>query len=275
MSPPRFYAVRMTELDIARLREALVAPDGPYAALDVVVTTGSTNADLREAADAGAADRTVLIAEEQTAGVGRQARHWVSPAGAGLYLSVLLRPGDVPVSGVGSLALVAGLALTDVCGDVDVDATLKWPNDLLAADGKLAGVLAELVSPGVVVLGIGLNVSPLGDVPPGPGGLPATSLAENGASTTDRSEIAAALLRSLAEREAAWRAAGGDLGAAGLLDEYRMACSTLDTRVEVSVPEGAPITGRAADVDAAGRLVIETDAGERTTVFAGDVVHLR
>lgn len=265
----------MTELDSARLREALVAPDGPYAALDVVATTGSTNADLREAAEAGAADRTVLIAEEQTAGVGRQNRNWVSPAGAGLYLSVLLRPGDVPVSGVGSLALVAGLALTDACDDVDVDAVLKWPNDLLAAGGKLAGVLAELVSPGVVVLGIGLNVLPLGDVPPGPGGLPATSLGENGASTTDRSEIAAALLRSLAEREAAWRAAGGDLGAAGLLDEYRSRCSTLDTRVEVSVPEGAPITGRAADVDAAGRLVVETDGGERTTVFAGDVVHLR
>lgn len=270
----------MPELDADALRDALTTPAGPYRRIDVVPSTGSTNADLREAAVAGAEDRTVLIAGEQISGVGRLGRTWVSPAGTGLYLSVLLRPKGVPPEGIGSLAMVAGLALKDVCDDLEVDATLKWPNDLLAAGGgKLAGVLSELVpalqqGDPAVVLGIGLNVLPLGDVPPGPGGLPATSLADCGASTTDPTEIAAALLRSLDAREAAWRSAGGDLHAAGLLEDYRSSCATIGTDVEVSLPEGRPVSGRAVDVDAAGQLLVQTDGGT-VSVFAGDVVHLR
>ncbi len=264
----------MTALDADRLRAELVTPTA-YAALDVVASTGSTNADLIEAARTGAADYTVRIAEEQTAGVGRLARTWVSPAGAGLYLSVLLRPDAVPPEATGSLAIVAGLALTDLCDDLGVTATLKWPNDVLVGNAKLAGVLAELVPDGAVVLGIGLNVQPLGDVEPGPGGLAATSLAEHGARTTDRTEIAMTLLRTLAERERAWRTAHGDLERAALLADYRRVCGTLGRTVTVSLPQGETQTGTAVDVDAVGRLTIEDDNGQRSTVLAGDVIHLR
>ncbi|WP_034275127.1 biotin--[acetyl-CoA-carboxylase] ligase [Haloechinothrix halophila] len=264
----------MTALDADRLRTELVTSTG-YTALNVVASTGSTNADLIETARTGAADRTVLIAEEQTAGVGRLARTWVSPAGAGLYLSVLLRPAEVPPEATGSLAIVAGLALTDLCDDLGVGATLKWPNDVLVGNGKLAGVLAELVPQRAVVLGIGLNITPLGDVEPGPGGLAATSLAEHGARTTDRTEIAATLLRAFAERERAWRAAHGDLEQAGLLADYRGVCGTLGRTVTVSLPQGETHTGTAVDVDDVGRLTIEDDNGQRTTVLAGDVIHLR
>src|SRR5690606_9810602 len=159
-------------IDAAALRAALLAPAGGYAAVDVVASTGSTNADLRAAADAGAADRTVLLAEEQTAGQGRRGRTWVSPPGAGIYLSVLLRPSGVPTQRVGSLSIVAGLALLEVARSAGVDAVLKWPNDMLASGGKLAGVLSELVPDAggpAVVVGIGLNVFALGDVPAGPG----------------------------------------------------------------------------------------------------------
>lgn len=265
----------MSAIDSAALKDALVAPNGPYAALDVVASTGSTNADLRKAAASGAADRTVLIAEEQTAGVGRMARAWVSTAGTGVYLSVLLRPAGVAPERIGSLAIVAGLALKDTCDDLDVDATLKWPNDLLAPDGKLAGVLAELEGDGAAVVGIGVNVLPPGEVPPGPGGLPAASLDGRGASTTDRSEIAAALLRHFADHETAWRAAQGDLAKAGLLDGYVAACSTIGTQVTVSMPGGSDISGRAIDIDPAGHLIVESEDGGRQTIFAGDVVHVR
>lgn len=265
----------MSAIDSAALKDALVAPNGPYAALDVVASTGSTNADLRQAAASGAPDRTVLIAEEQTAGVGRMARTWVSTAGTGVYLSVLLRPTGVAPERTGSLAIVAGLALMDLCEDLDVTATLKWPNDLLAQQGKLAGVLAELEGDGAAVVGIGVNVLPPGDVPPGPGGLPAASLDGCGASTTDRTEIAAALLRRFAEREAVWRAAGGDLAAAGLLDAYRDACATVGTTVTVLMPGGTELAGQAVDVDSAGQLVVEGDGGQRQTIMAGDVVHVR
>ncbi len=267
-------------LDAARLRSRLLAPAGPYATVDVVGSTGSTNADLREAVVEGVADRTVLLAEEQTAGAGRRGRGWVSPAGGGVYLSVLLRPGEVPMAALGSLAAVAGLALTDTAAALGVDAVLKWPNDVLAGpDGaKCAGVLAEAVSSDerAVVLGIGVNVAPLRTpVRPGPGGLPATSLAEQGATTTDRTEIAAALLTALDARERPWRRARGDLAAAGLLDEYRDRCVTLGGPVRVEVSGAAPWTGTAVDVDPTGALVVDAGGGRRRTVFAADVVHLR
>ncbi|RZS33861.1 BirA family biotin operon repressor/biotin-[acetyl-CoA-carboxylase] ligase [Herbihabitans rhizosphaerae] len=249
-----------------------------YAAVEVVGSTGSTNADLLAEAQRGAADRTALIAEEQTAGRGRRSREWVSPRGSGLYLSVLLRPVDVPPSQLGTLSLVAGLALARTVTGLGVDAVLKWPNDLLAgpARAKCAGVLSE-VDPAstTVVVGIGLNVTPLStEVPAGAGGLPATSLAAEGARDTDRTEVAVALLSAFAELELAWRHGGGDLERAGLLDEYRERCVTLGSEVRVELPDAAAITGVAADVDGSGQLIL--DAGDtRKTVSAGDVVHLR
>jgi BirA family transcriptional regulator, biotin operon repressor / biotin---[acetyl-CoA-carboxylase] ligase len=264
---------------IDELRGALVAPAGPFPALDVVDSTGSTNADLLAAAASGTADRTVLIAGRQTAGRGRRDRDWISPPGSGLYLSVLLRPGDVPAARLGSLAMVAGLALLRTAREVaGVDAVLKWPNDLLAgpAHGKCAGVLSEAVAGGsAVVVGIGLNVGSVpGEVPAGPGGLVATSLADNGASTTDLTEIAIALLSRFAEIESAWRNTGGDTEASGVLASYREGCATLGTRVRVELPSGE-LTGVAVAVDPAGELVIKSDDGAEVSVSAGDVVHLR
>jgi BirA family transcriptional regulator, biotin operon repressor / biotin---[acetyl-CoA-carboxylase] ligase len=263
-------------LDVRALREDLVAPHGPYAALDVVASTGSTNADLLAAAGQGAADRTVLIADTQTAGRGRRDRSWASPPGTGLYLSVLLRPAGVPVDRLGTLGMVAGLALLRVATDAGVAATLKWPNDLLVGDAKCAGVLSEAVPDGAAsaaVVGVGLNVGPLGHVPAGPGGLAATSLAEHGA-TTGRGRLALGLLRAFAELEQAWRAAGGDVRR-GVLAGYREACGTIGRRVRAELPGGESRTGVAIDVDPGGRLLIRLDDGTVSPVSAGDVVHLR
>lgn len=262
----------MPEIDAGRLTAAL---QDRYARVDVVERTGSTNADLRKAVEEGVADRTVLLAGEQTAGVGRRARSWSSPRG-GLYLSVALRPG-VPFAALGSLSVVAGLAVRAAAASVGVDAVLKWPNDVLAGGAKCAGILAEAVAGDApsVVLGIGLNVQPLGDVQPGPGGLPATSLAEQGATNTDRTDVAIALLTGLDDLERRWRLAGGDLTEAGLLGDYRAHCATLGQDVEVQLPDGSSLTGRAADIDAAGQLQVDVAGGQRHTVFAGDVVHVR
>ncbi|MCU1684152.1 MAG: biotin--[acetyl-CoA-carboxylase] ligase [Amycolatopsis sp.] len=268
----------MSEIEVDRLQSALAAG---YAGTTVVPVTGSTNADLRAAAAKGAPDRTVLLAEEQTAGVGRRARQWVSPKGAGIYVSVLLRPREVSFAGLGSLSVVAGLAVREVAARLGVDAVLKWPNDVLAGPGraKCAGILseAETAADGgaTVVLGIGVNVRSMGDVPAGPGALPATSFEEQGATSTDRTEIAVMLLTELDARERRWRAAGGDLAQAGMLAEYRQHCATLGQDVRVLLPAGDPLVGRAADVDQAGQLVVEGADGRRHTVSAGDVVHVR
>lgn len=260
-------------LHLAGLRRALCAPRGGWAGIDVVVSTGSTNADLLAAARAGAPDRTVLVAEEQRAGRGRLSRQWSSPPRAGLTLSVLLRPGSaVPVRRWGWLPLLTGVVLARVVARLgELDAVLKWPNDLLLGPGrgKAAGILAELTGDAVVI-GLGLNVLTRPDeLPPG-----ATSLAAEQASCTDRDPLLRALLRALDADERRWREAGGDAQACGLRAGYRAACATLGQRVRVTLPEGAALEGEAADVDPDGRLVLRTAGGERA-VAAGDVVHLR
>ena len=270
-----------TPVDAAALRARLVAPHGPYAALDVVASTGSTNADLVAAAERGAADRTVLIAEEQTAGQGRQQRSWVSPAGSGLYLSVLLRPTGVPRPRISWLTLLTGIAVARTAAWAGAEQpALKWPNDLLlgATAGKGAGILAELSGGGEpgVVIGVGLNVLPLpAGVPLGAGGLPGTSLRETGAHVLDRTELAGRLLTELAELDRTWREAGGDPEATGLAVEYRTWSATLGRRVRVELPGPTELVGVAEELDADGTLRVRTDAGTVATVSAGDVVHLR
>ncbi|WP_459707427.1 biotin--[acetyl-CoA-carboxylase] ligase [Actinophytocola sp. KF-1] len=273
----------MTEnnLDVLVLREQLVAPNGPYAALDVVDSTGSTNADLLAAAESGARDRTVLVADEQTAGRGRRDRTWASPPGSGVYLSVLVRPSAVPPARLGTLNLVAGLALMHVATETaGIEAVLKWPNDLLvgAERAKAAGILSEAVQddagPGAVV-GVGINVTALPEgAEPGPGGLRPGSFADAGAKVTDRTEITASFLRAFQEMEAVWRLNDGDLERSGVLTGYREACATIGQRVRAELPDGT-VTGVAVDVDPDGRLLVKLDDGTPKAISAGDIVHLR
>src|ERR1700756_4748769 len=119
---------------------------GFWTALDVVASTGSTNVDLlaRAVADPALPEGQVLVAEEQTAGRGRLGRSWSSVPGASLTFSVLLRPATVPPARRGWLPLLAGVAVVSAVRAVaGVDAVLKWPNDILAGDRKLAGILTE------------------------------------------------------------------------------------------------------------------------------------
>lgn len=272
-----------TPLDPAQLRDRLLAPHGPYAGLEVVASTGSTNTDLASAARAGSPDRSVLIAEQQTAGRGRQTRTWVSPAGAGLYLSVLFRVGGVEGHRLGWLPLLAGVAVQRTVRDVGgVAATLKWPNDVLVGTEprKCCGILAEVVTgqaEPTAVVGIGLNVAHQAEeIPPGAGGLPATSLAAEGG-VTDRARLAVALLTELDVLERDWRSAGGDPLASGVMDAYRLGCATIGQDVRVELPAGGErteIRGTATDLDADGRLVVRSADGSHA-VSAGDVVHVR
>jgi BirA family biotin operon repressor/biotin-[acetyl-CoA-carboxylase] ligase len=269
----------------APLRRALVLPGEVWTDVRVVGETGSTNADVAEAARAQADEGLIVIAERQRAGRGRLDRGWVAPARSSLTFSVLLRPTVAPAR-LGWLPLLAGVALTEAVGRVGlVDAALKWPNDLLVrssvteADyGKCAGILAEAVNgatPTAVVLGIGLNVSQNADeLPISPTSLPATSLLLADAATTDREPLVRAVLRALGDWYRRWSDAAGDPDAAGLAQAYRKACVTLGRQVEVSLPGGGRIAGRAESIDGDGRLVIATGDG-RTAVAAGDVEHVR
>lgn len=229
-----------------------------------VASTGSTNADVAAAAQAGEPEGYVLVADEQTAGRGRLGRSWSAPAGTSLSVSILLRPGPVPANRWSWLPLLVGVATVEAVQDAaGVQPTLKWPNDVLLGGGKLAGILVERVDTAggpAAVAGIGINVAAAPDR--------AASLAATGVS---RDAVLDALLARLERRYAAWRA---DPGAGDLADAYRTACETLGLDVRAELPGGAVLIGRALSVDDAGRLVIGTATGRRA-VGAGDVVHLR
>lgn len=265
--PPR------TPLDAAALRAELTGADRPWRSLDVVAETGSTNADLLARAAAGeAVDGAVLLAEHQSAGRGRLGRHWVAPARSQLALSVGVGAGTVPTSGWGWLTLATGVAVVDALTEVaGIDAGLKWPNDVVVGDGKLSGILAEVAAAQqLIVIGLGLNVTMTPEEVPAD--TSATSLAMLGAPGTDRNVLAAAVLRHLAARIGAWRAAGGADDA--LVADYRRHSRTLGARVQASMPGDLKIEGVAVAIDDLGRLCIDTESGPET-VSAGDVKLLR
>ena len=124
------------------LTEAVTGGAGRlWTSVRIVASTGSTNADLLVR---GGPEGQVLVAEEQTAGRGRAGRTWVSQPGASLTFSALLRPASVPPSARGWLPLLTGVAVAaGVRSAAGVAVSLKWPNDVLVGDRKLAGILAE------------------------------------------------------------------------------------------------------------------------------------
>ena len=267
-------------LDRAALRRALVRPGGLWRDLEVVESTGSTNADLLARAQAGEPEGAVLAAEEQRAGRGRMGRTWTSPPRAALTVSVLLKPA-VPPARRGWLPLLAGVAVaTAVTQVTGVRTGLKWPNDLLTAEAKLAGILAEAAGDAVVV-GIGLNVSTEPEelshllAATRPGALPATSLRAAGATALDRASLLLAVLGELEHWYRAWQRAGGDPDRSGLRQEYLRWSATIGRTVRAELPGGQALSGPAVGVDSDGRLLVRVSSGSEVAVAAGDVVHLR
>jgi BirA family biotin operon repressor/biotin-[acetyl-CoA-carboxylase] ligase len=265
-------------LDERSVQRALMVPGGFVSALRVLPSVESTNTAMAEAARDGAPHASVLVAEEQTAGKGRLGRTWTAPARSGLFASILLRP-QVPPAAWSWLPLLAGVAVREaVARAAQLEIGLKWPNDLVVADGELAdrklgGILCETIPEAqAVVVGIGLNVTLRERELPVP---QASSLALAGAEATDRDTLLRALLRSFGTWYARWSEAGGDAQAAGLREAYTGACATIGREVRVELPGDRIVTGRASGVDRAGALLVTTADQREVAVGAGDVVHLR
>jgi BirA family biotin operon repressor/biotin-[acetyl-CoA-carboxylase] ligase len=252
------------------LATALTRDSGLWRSLEVIEEIGSTNAALAAAAAGDAPEGTVLVAEHQVAGRGRLDRIWTSPPRAGLTVSFLLRP-DVPAARRGWLPLLTGVALAEAVGEVTgVRASLKWPNDLLAMDGrKLAGILAESSGTAIVV-GVGLNVNTTAAELPDTG----TSLSRVLGTTIDRGPVLLAFLRAVERRYRRWTEALGDPVSSGLAQDYLGWSSTVGTEVAVSLPDGSILEGTAQAVDWDGRLVVATALGT-VELASGDVRHVR
>jgi BirA family biotin operon repressor/biotin-[acetyl-CoA-carboxylase] ligase len=257
-------------LDAKYLQGRLVRPGSLWSQVDVLAETESTNAVVAAAARSGAAEGLVVAAEYQSSGRGRLGRTWTTPARSALLMSALLRPTGIPAHRWPWLGLLVPLAVASAVRRVgEIPAQVKWPNDVLVEDRKLAGILLERVDGPAAVVGIGLNVSLTAAERPTD---VATSLALEGAATTDRSTVLTAVLRELATRYQAWVQADGDPEV--ILPDYRELSATFGRQVRVELPGGVFIEGTASELDADGRLVVLTADGPRA-LAAGDVTHLR
>ncbi|MDD5778993.1 MAG: biotin--[acetyl-CoA-carboxylase] ligase [Candidatus Thermoplasmatota archaeon] len=203
----------------------------------------STQQRAKQLLDQGEEAGIVVVAEEQQAGRGRLHRQWLSPRG-GLYFSLVVHPENL-------LSLRAGVAVATALRDLSIPATLKWPNDVLVQEKKIAGILIELYGAHAIV-GIGVNV----DQAPLPS---ATSLRAEGAPPVSRDRLLNAIL---------YRFQCTDVRR-----EYARLSATLGHRVRVEQIRGC-IEGQAVDVDSQGYLLVDEGRAIRRVGY-GDCVHLR
>jgi BirA family transcriptional regulator, biotin operon repressor / biotin---[acetyl-CoA-carboxylase] ligase len=259
--------------------------------LDVVDSTGSTNADLLRSVmvePAAWPDLSVLTAEFQTAARGRLDRHWEAPPLSSISVSVVLRPANaegrpLPTQSYSWLSLIAALALRETLLETaGIPAELKWPNDVLVRGRKIAGILAQLgpmvdgsVPP--VILGTGLNVT-LGaaDLP-----VPtATSVVLEEARTADRTVLLKSYLSRFSVLYRSFCNADGDpaagmAGGASLHKRVEAVMVTLGKQVRAQLPGDHEIIGHASRLDEYGSLLVVDRDSREHVVTAGDVVHLR
>jgi BirA family transcriptional regulator, biotin operon repressor / biotin---[acetyl-CoA-carboxylase] ligase len=255
-------------LSAARLAAALCR-GGLWRVIRVVETTSSTNADARAAAEGGAGEGLVIVAEQQTAGRGRLDRIWESPPRAGVLMSMLLRP-EVPAGQLPLLPLLTAVAVVEAVRSVaEISARVKWPNDVLVDGAKLGGILLERLSSGAAIVGIGLNVTTRADELPVE---TATSVRLAGG-VADRESLVKEILRSFERRYSAYVSAKGE--PESVLPAYRELCETLERDVVVLLPDGASVSGIATAVDEGGMLVVRQADGVERSWSAGDVVHVR
>ena len=237
--------------------------------VQVFQQTSSTNDIVEKLARDGVSEGIVVFAETQTKGRGRLGRKWVSPAGQGLWFSVLLRP-SLPPGSVTQLTIAAATAVARaIHKQTALTPQIKWPNDILLSGKKAVGILtelnAEIDSVRYAILGIGVDVN-VTDFPPELAEI-ATSLAAAAGRRFVRAEIAAAILSELDADYA--RVARGDFAA--LAEEWEEQCITLGQRVEIHI--GArTITGRAESLDTDGALLLRTDHGRLERIVGGDVM---
>jgi len=276
------------DLDPDRIRTRLseLAPNARFGAqFEVLASVDSTMDRLAELARDGAPEGTVVLADYQRTGRGRPQRRWLAPPGAALMLSILFRPAEagLPPARHGELSMAVGLAALDALGSrmpAGIVPALKWPNDVLAGDRKLAGLLAEAdwparadgtaaaAGPATVIVGLGLNVHQSPEqLPEGAISLAALHTERDLApkpALLDRSLLAAELLAALGRHHASL------CSGTSLREAWAAKLHTLGR--EVCVYRGKEtIRGMAESVAEDGALIIRLPDGGLETLHAGDV----
>lgn len=242
----------------------------------------STNSAAIALAQEGACHGTMVLADAQSAGKGRRGRQWHSPPGRNLYCSVILR---LPPGQTGYLTIIplaSALAVADAIADAAaIPCRLKWPNDVLIGDKKVAGILCESVGgqpDTIVVVGIGINVNSRPEDFPGELKYSAATLLAERGSPMDRTVLVSTLMNRLEERMALLSPQALSL----LLEAYRTRCATLGQCVQAMLSETDRIEGIAEAIGMDGSLQIRRrpPAGSGRTeelleVRSADILHLR
>lgn len=236
----------------------------------------STNDVAYELAEKGIKEGTVVLAEEQARGKGRHGRQWSSPPKGGVYLSCVLRP-DMPPGEIARITLLAAVAVAKAIREVSgLEATIKWPNDILINHKKVCGILTEMKaeqdSVNFIIIGIGVNVTtPIKSLPHG-----ATSIKEEmlkhdlrGAKIS-RVELAKKILEKLEEEYALLKKSGFE----PIINAWKDYSAMPGSRIRVTL-HGRGIEGVAHDIDNDGSLVVRLDSGVLEKVPSGDVMMVR
>ena len=235
----------------------------------VLQVTDSTNIQCRRLAEEGQPEGTLVLAESQKAGKGRRGRTWVSPPGAGIWMSILLRP-DCPADKASMLTLVAALAVERGIRKAEGLATkIKWPNDLVLNGKKICGILTEMKTAGsragYVVVGIGINANltefseDLKDK--------ATSLLLESGKEANRPEIVAAVMEAMEEYYEAFLQ---EQNLSAMVEEYNQKLVSLNRRVRVLDPAGG-YEGQCLGITSTGELRVKKDDRSVVSVVSGEV----
>lgn len=229
----------------------------------------STNTYLKKAAREGAAEGTVVVADAQTAGRGRMGRHFLSPPGRGVYMSVLLRP-DCPADCVQSLTATAAVAVCRAIEKVcSLEPEIKWVNDLILHGRKICGILCESCASeeglGFVVLGIGLNVTELPEDFPPELRETAGSIYSQSGMVFERGALIAAILGEISAMYPAWC-----LEQAAYLREYKKRCKMLGRLVSFFDADGEHCAV-AEDIDDDFALRVRKDDGGTLSLHSGEI----
>lgn len=233
-------------------------------------TVSSTQDELRGLAEQGAAEGTLVIAEQQTSGRGRMGRSWISPSGKGIWMSLLLRP-PVPLPHTPQLTLLAAVALSRaITRVVPLNIGIKWPNDLLVDGKKISGILLESAAEDerlrYVVVGLGISVNLEPDDYPEELLHKAISLKMASGITINRSELIVTILE---EFERLYRLYLGE-GFAPIRVLWEAHSVTLNHQTQLHTPQGS-FVGVPRGLNDMGGLQVELEDGSYRSVYSAEV----
>lgn len=234
----------------------------------------STNTEALRQAGRGAPEGLIIVAREQTRGRGRQERVWISPMDAGLYFSLVLRPKMLDARAWPLLTLMAAISVADALFEAcRLETDIKWPNDILASERKLCGILAETIETETgraVVIGIGINLNDQAFPPELKAS--ATSVSSLTGEAPDVEHLLQALIRALGLRYQILQAAGGALA---IIEEWTRRSSYAHNRPVRVTLAAETFEGWTRGLEPDGALRVETKHGEIRIVRAGDVTSVR